>query len=388
VVPSGVTAPAPRFRVEPDLLPGRTIGHRFSHGHLLAHAGPAAPGDVPAVVVPTIRNPAAIRDALRLGNELNRPVVALCSRWSSPETVRKEARALGAHVIAVEVTEKSRLPAFTCDTLVRDAALIGLDRPNDVSRKRNLGIAAARMLGWPGVVFLDDDITDLRPDAIRSAAGLLAGHNVAALQNVGYPDNSVVCHARREVGLTQDTFVGGGAMAVRVSAQTSFFPTIYNEDWLFLVGRRRIEQVAVCGKVSQREYDPYLSPDRARAEEFGDVLAEGLFALSGEDRPVQAATEDYWRAFLADRIAMIDQILRRLDRVPGADRRHRMRQALIGARGRSLVIDPAFCVRYLAAWRDDLDSWRKFLAGLPRHRDPAEAFVALGLKVHEHKPRP
>ncbi|MEV6299666.1 hypothetical protein AB0M02_09715 [Actinoplanes sp. NPDC051861] len=362
------------------------IGHRFSHGHLLVHAGPTAPGDVPAIVVPTIRNPAAIRDALRLGKELSRPVVALCSRWSSPETVCREAEMIGAHVIAVDVTERSALPAFACDSLVREAAMIGLDRPNDVSRKRNLGITVARMLGWHGVVFLDDDITDLQPDAIRTAAGLLRAHNVAALQNVGFPDNSVVCHARREVDLTQDTFVGGGAMAVRVTSQTSFFPTIYNEDWLFLVGRKRIERVAVCGKVSQREYDPYLSPARARAEEFGDVLAEGLFALSGEDRPVQAATEDYWRAFLDDRRRMIDLILGRLAEQPAGDRRHRMTQALIGARGRSLVIDPAFCVRYLAAWRDDLEVWRRFLAGLPRHRDAAEAFVALGLKVYENRP--
>ncbi|MFC7532550.1 hypothetical protein [Actinoplanes sp. GCM10030250] len=383
-----MTAPAAtRYLVESTLLAARKVGHRFSHGHLLVHGEPAGPGEVPAIVVPTIRNPAAIRDALLLGKELGRPVVALCSRWSSPQTVRKEAEMIGAHVIAVEVTDRSALPSFACDSLVRDAAMIGLDRPNDVSRKRNLGIAAARMLGWHGVVFLDDDITDLQPDAIRTAAGLLDSHNVAALRNVGYPDNSVVCHARREVGLTQDTFVGGGAMAVRVTPQTSFFPTIYNEDWFFLVGRRRIERVAVCGKVSQREYDPYLSPARARSEEFGDVLAEGLFALSAEDRPLLAATEEYWRDFLADRREMIDQILERLAKRPADDRRRRMTQTLIGAKGRCMVIDPAFCVRYLAAWREDLEVWRKFLAGLPRHRDAAEAFVALGLKVYEHRPR-
>ena len=84
---------------------------------------------------------------------------------------------------------------------------------------------------------------------------------------------------------------------------------------------------------------------------------------------------------------MIGRIIERLGNVPDVDRRHRMEQALIGGRGRCMVIDPAFCVRYLAAWRDDLEAWRRFLAGLPRHRDPAEAFVALGLKVYEHRPR-
>lgn len=362
------------------------VGHRFSHGHLLAHPEPVAPGDLPAVVVPTIRNPATMRDALRLGRDLGRPIIALCSRWSAAEVVRKEAAALDAPVVAVDVTEHSTLPSFSCDRLL--AGQHKLNRANDVSIKRNLGLAMARMLRWPQVAFLDDDITGLQADAIRTAGGLLRDYNVAALRNVGFPDNSVVCHARREVGMPQDVFVGGGAMAVRVNARTPFFPTIYNEDWLFLVGRRNVEQVAVCGRVSQHEYDPYLSPERARSEEFGDCLAEGLFSLSEHERPMQAADERFWRAFLDHRVAMIDEILARLDRQRPDERRTRIIQALKVARGRCQIIDPAFCVAYLKAWQTDLDAWKRFQAGLPVHDDPVAAFAALGLKAYAHRPAP
>jgi len=364
----------------------RAVGHRFSHGQLLAHPDPIAPADLPAVLVPTIRNPATMRDALRLGRDLGRPIVALCSQWSSAEVVRKEAEGLGAPVIAVDVTSRARLPTFSCDQLL--AGQKKLNRANDVSVKRNLGLALARLLRWQRVIFLDDDITGLRPEAIRNAGGLLRDYNVSALRNVGFPDNSVVCHARREVGMPQDVFVGGGAMAVRVNARTPFFPTIYNEDWLFLVGRRNVEQVAVCGRVSQDAYDPYLSPERARSEEFGDCLAEGLFSLSDHDRPVQAADELFWRAFLDHRVAMIDEILRRLDRARPGERRTRIIQALKVARGRCRIIDPAFCVAYLKAWQADLDVWKRFQAGLPVRENPVEAFATLGLRAYVHRPAP
>lgn len=370
----------------PVAEPEPAVGHRFSHGHLLAHPDRIEPADVPAIIVPTIRNPATMRDSLRLGRELRRPIVALCSQWSAAEVVRKEAESLDAPVIAVDVTDQAKLPTFACDELL--AGQKKLNRANDVSIKRNLGLAVARLLRWQQVIFLDDDMTGLRPDTIRDAGGLLRGYNVAALRNVGFPDNSVVCHARREVGLPQDVFVGGGAMAVRVNARTPFFPTIYNEDWLFLVGRRNVERVAVCGRVSQHEYDPYLSPERARSEEFGDCLAEGLFSLSSHDRPMQAADERFWRAFLDDRVAMIDEILGRLGRLRPGERRTRIVQALKVARGRCQIIDPAFCVAYLKAWQTDLDVWKRFQTGLPGHDDPVEAFAALGLKAYVHRPAP
>lgn len=364
------------------------IGHRYSHGHLLAYPAQPEPADVPAIVVPTVRNPATMHASLRLARDLGRPMVALCSQWSSAEIVHKQAELLGAPVIAVDVTGDAKLPAFSCDTLLAAEKHGKLNRANDVSIKRNLGLAVARMLRWPQVAFLDDDITNLQAGTVRNAGGLLRDYNVSAIRNVGFPDNSVVCHARREVGLPQDVFVGGGAMAVRVNGRTPFFPTIYNEDWLFLVGRRNVERVAVHGWVKQEPYDPYLSPERARSEEFGDCLAEGLFSLSDHDRPMQAADERFWRAFLDDRIAMIDEILVRLDTHRPDERRTRIIQAVKVARGRCQVIEPAFCVAYLKAWQADLDVWKRFQTGLPPHDDPVAAFAALGLKAYAHRPAP
>ena len=63
-------------------------------------------------------------------------------------------------------------------------------------------------------------------------------------------------------------------------------------------------------------YDPYASPDRARREEFGDLLAEGLFALMGEVDPsvrfgeqLRAADEAYWSRFIEARHNVITETM-------------------------------------------------------------------------------
>ena len=71
-----------------------------------------------------------------------------------------------------------------------------------------------------------------------------------------------------------------GALAVDVKRNRSFFPNIYNEDWFFVLDAgKRLQQVATVGQVIQDPYDPYR-PERARAEELGDVLAKARSGCS------------------------------------------------------------------------------------------------------------
>ena len=71
-----------------------------------------------------------------------------------------------------------------------------------------------------------------------------------------YPDNSVVCHARRLAGLPQDTFVSGAALGVNCNDQPlPFFPEQYNEDWFFfsrLTARRDLAHAGYANASSIR----------------------------------------------------------------------------------------------------------------------------------------
>ena len=67
--------------------------------------------------------------------------------------------------------------------------------------------------------------------------------------------------------------------SVGEAAFSSFFPNIYNEDWFFLLDGHGLRPSAVTGTAIQNDYDPYHDARRARGEELGDTLAEGVFGL-------------------------------------------------------------------------------------------------------------
>jgi hypothetical protein len=219
-------------------------------------------------------------------------------------------------------------------------------RPADTGTKRNLGLLLSHLVGWERVVFLDDDIEIHDPEHLKQASALLDTHNVVGLFIGGFPDNSVVCHAYRIAGGDQQSFIGSGALVVQVQRSPSFFPDIYNDDWFYMLDAKEgLQPAATIGKVFQRPYDPFRTPDRARAEELGDVLAEGTFWLLDQGRPIADADLRHWKDFLPRREMFIERVLRMVSRAADVDpaAKARMEAALKAARGRLGLITPELC---------------------------------------------
>ncbi len=178
------------------------------------------------------------------------------------------------------------------------------------------------MRGWNKILFVDDDITQVRSTHIERLASVLDRHPVASTVSRHFPDNSVVCHARRLAGLDQDVFVSGAVLGVNLRHATlSFFPDIYNEDWFFFARHAAARNLPKIGEVRQAEYLPFDDPRRAAREEFGDLLAEGLYALFENtpgwdfgDQLTAATRASHWRLFIESRLAMIEEIKARLSR--------------------------------------------------------------------------
>ena len=353
---------------KPTSVPTRpgpgSVHHHGSHRQLLK-ALPVVhfPSDVDAVIVPTARHPAVLDSAIALATKLNCTLVALCSKFSSAAEVAVFRAAAGIRVIAVDIGE---MPAGVIPTFGTCRVLAGtkFERRSDTSLKRNFGLLLARILGWQRIVFLDDDIHVPEPMDLREAAGMTgryAGVGLAIDDVNGMADNSVVCHAYREAGGVQDVFIGGGALAVNPMSVTSFFPNIYNEDWFFLLDEGGLLPVTTVGTAIQNNYDPFLE-SRARREELGDCIAEGLFWLLDSGRSLRDANAGHWQRFLRERVAFITDVIHMVERMGGdVERRHRMLLALRAARGRCQYIRPELCVRYLDAWRADRVRWRKHL---------------------------
>ncbi|MCY1139775.1 hypothetical protein OWR29_17375 [Actinoplanes sp. Pm04-4] len=352
----------------PAVLPptdARQPRQRATHRRLLQQVATAeAEAQVDAIIVPAARPAGSLNHATRLAAELGCPLLVLCSLDAKPEDVLAHTAGAGVAVFAVESPPKSNVPVLETKGLLPE----DLRRRTDTPGKRNFGLALAWMAGWERVLFLDDDIDIRDASEVRRAAALLDEYEVVGLDNVGFPDNSVVCHAHRDTGGEQGTFIGSGAMLFRRSRATSFFATIYNEDWFFLLDPDGLARCAVYGTFSQARFDPYAVKNRAATEEFGDCLAEGLFSLLDDGRSLdEAATTHFWEAFLADRGQFIAGVLSRLETTPGISvfRRMQMAEALHAARTSLHQFTAEECVGYLKTWQVDRQMWRSWIEGLP-----------------------
>jgi SAM-dependent methyltransferase len=258
---------------------------------------------------------------------------------------------------------------------------------NDVGRKRNLALLLAAGLRWRNALLLDDDMfavvdgdgephdphpRTLDQDSLRSAVRAVreGGHLAVGWAARGFDDNSVLCRIAAQMGDPQEQFIGGGALLVPVDSRTPFFPSIYNEDWLFLLALRRhrvADHVELLdgGDVHQDEYPAYLA-SRAAAEELGDVLGEGLASLLHEDGGDEAGSDSFWRKALEKRREFQAELYERVE-ASDHDLRTEMLKALdmMASVQRQLREGEDFWVSqfltYSKVWRKDLRDWGRRL---------------------------
>jgi hypothetical protein len=365
------------------VVPNELQDHHGSHRDLLWSGEQVQLKSIDAVIVPTARRPAYLREAAALAEALGCTLVTLHSKqWTSADKALVRLPR-SVDVIAIDVPDPADLnvPHWRTSQYLPDKIFPRLAnfRRTDLSAKRNLGLVLSRLLGWSAVMFVDDDITELDPRDVRTASGMLDVHNAVGLHVCGFHDHSVVCHAFREAGGGQQSFIGGGALVVQAERTRSFFPEIYNDDWFFLLdGDKGLQPSAVTGRVVQYPYDPFR-PDRARAEEFGDVLAEGIFWLLDQQLSIADADEAHWTSYLEVRKQFIERVVGMVEAADGLDPTDKARRidALQGSLGRLRLITPQLCMSYLRAWQADRESWRLHIESLPTGLQPADALALL-----------
>lgn len=358
----------------------RRIRQRTSHADLaLDRTAEPTPstrsrsGSLDAIIVPASRPASFLQSAIDLAATLDVLLVVLCSRQTKVEQVAQRVAATPrarALIIPVPVDwTHAHFPTRTSDPRFAGAKA---GRDSDLSKKRNLGLLLARLHGWNKITFIDDDITLTKTDGIDRLAGQLDAYQVAGMVLREFPDNSVVCHARRLADPSQDVFVSGAVLGVHCNnLPLAFFPDIYNEDWFFFARDAAQRQLPGVGQAVQEEYDPFASPDRARWEEFGDLLAEGLFTLFGDWNPTAPFAEllgragrSYWSQFIEARTEVLDETEEDLGRLASSGFGDRPIYAALNslAAARSQLnekINADLCVEFVEAYREDLLRWQR-----------------------------
>jgi hypothetical protein len=363
----------------------RGVRQRASHAHLSRDVSrsPAPPlrsrrGHLDAIIVPASRPASFLQPAIALAAYLGAFLVVLCSKQTKIEQVaRRVARTPGARSLVLQIPSDWSHPRFPTRTSDNRFQQANANRESDLSAKRNLGLLLARLHGWNKIAFVDDDVTLSQTDNIARLAGQLDKYQVAGMVVRRHPDNSVVCHARRLAGLSQDVFITGAVLGVHCnSLPLSYFPDIYNEDWFFFAEEAAARRLPRVGNARQAEYDPFASPERARREEFGDLLAEGLYALIGTERPsvsfdeqLRSATEGYWSRFLEARREVLAGTMTLLSAFLDKDPdNYQVTSALASLAAAESQLDRAItaelCVDFLETWQADLNDWQRFSNGV------------------------
>jgi hypothetical protein len=399
-------------------------GHHPSHRDRLPALATTPPctsvkGLFDAVVVPTSRPFAeteqglgvAIDTASRFGARL----LVLCSGAARAEEFPfrlLSGRPAPVAVMDVGNAAAAPLPLPRFETRTHPFCTRAGAAHRDVADKRNLALLLAVAHDWRGVLFLDDDVRTLPDQSPDSTFGPATVHrafetiysgrrDAVAWTMTDFPDNSAFCHSRLLLGEEQEQFVGGGSLAVGIHRRLPFFPSIYNEDWLFLYPllrrtSRQESRVAEAGSIGQAPYDPFAGA-RAASEEPGDVLAEGMFGvLGGGDLEDLIWHPKYWERVISRRKLMIHQLVVDLEelarRLPSVDGERSARAAAAAQSLRRVVdVHEEFdqqrrqvslaerFVDYLASWGEDLQRWHRFL----RRVEPA----ALQLFLKASSPR-
>ena len=358
-----------------------------------------------AIVVPATRPASALAGVIQLAADLQTPIVVLCSRQAKLDQVAERiGRVIGARGIVVQLDEGYQLPGLTLETSSDRFASVSAERSSDLSVKRNVGLLLARLHGWRKIVFIDDDITVSAQDMTR-LGHRLDSYRIAGMACREYPDNSVFCHARRLAEMPQDVFVTGAVLGVNCSdLPLPFFPDIYNEDWFFFADAAAHRQLIKVGDARQAPYDPFATPVRARHEEFGDLLAEGLYALIENPPPVsfdakrgqkyfptfmRLPTAKYWstaidvrRHDLAElrtrleeftwRESCGDDVFAALRSLEAADERYDENE--------NDPITPQHCVDLLESWQRDIVRWNEVYQGTNIARTTGDALKRLQLE--------
>ncbi len=384
---------------------GAPIRHVASHAHLLhdASQAPAPPrrsrrGRPDAIVVPAARPASFLSGIIELASSMETEIVVLCSFQANVDQVADRiGRIPGTRGLVVPVRSDA-LRVATFETSSPAFAAVSDGRASDLSLKRNLALLLARLRGWRKVVFVDDDISVSRSDIAR-LSDQLDNHQIVGMMCTDFPDNSVFCHARRLARLRQEVFVTGAVLGVNCSdLPLPFFPDIYNEDWFFFadaVAHRRLTNV---GEARQAPYDPF-TPRRARHEEFGDLLAEGLYLLledihrtarlrrPGDFFPeiVKLASERYWSTFIDVRRQELaetrsrlyefimrdnwsDSVLTAIKSLDAADDLYQ-----------SNAITAPRCEEFLHAWVRDMSRWNAIFSRTGNLGNVADAMDWLGI---------
>lgn len=224
----------------------------------------------------------------------------------------------------------------------------------DLPIKRNYAILYSREQKINNILLLDDDIRNLTPDILKNGCNLLKNNSVSGCFVDNEIDTSILGHLQKRAGETFYPFLSGSFLFIKPLSVKSFFPNIYNEDWLFMMPYIFDNSICSFGNVSQRDNDSLGDINRVKLQEFGDIIAEGLYTLIHLGEYSQRFETSYWNEVIKERRYIFDALLKTL-----LDTTYRT--LIYTAIETNKNIQPEYCAEFINVLENDILKWNNYL---------------------------
>ncbi len=224
----------------------------------------------------------------------------------------------------------------------------------DLPLKRNHALLHARKKGYEKVLLVDDDIRGLTPEVVTSGCDCLEQYVLSGCFVEEFPDTSAIGHLELMCGEDLRVFLSGSFLFVKVAEARGFFPHVYNEDWLFMLDHVTTRSICSFGSIKQLGYDPFKDPHRVAFQEFGEIIAEGLYALVNADQYESRYEHQTWNCIIEKRRADLVSLKH--------DLRYTEYEGIVDvALNVNCGITPNDCLTFLDDWDNDVALWSSFL---------------------------
>lgn len=294
---------------------------------------------------------------------LNQPApVVLLDDSTTQEAVRwvsSNAKSLGAFYHGA--AQQERVLAFPELAPLKEFVPRLGQGPWQLGRCRSYAVILAKACGFKHLLMMDDDIVVDNLQIIRTLS-LLEEYGIVGARTARMPDDSVVGHMKRAVGLESVSFVSGQYLGVDLSGVRYSFPDIYNEDWIFALLHSNRTQVARFSSVEQLACDPFgEAVEKAIFQEPGEIACDGVIGAVLR-RNVRALTsKDYWRRICAERREDLETLSARVEDHPRSDVLRETLRAVLAYHDR---VAPEGFRHFFFDYEAVQSDWRKGLAQL------------------------
>lgn len=390
------------------------LGDDPSYWHILEHEPKIITG-IDTIIVPQGRSAEHIDHAAYLARDVGARLISLCSHEAKAEQVAAVLERMGDFEwIAIDIPPGYTIPGveFLAHKTIPEIAQ--KDPDWNLSDKRNLGQLMARLAKSERAFFHDDDLYILAK-ALGKVGLMLSNMEIAGLRCGLYPDRSAKMHVRRMIADYHMTrrpldhatasLVSGNSMGFNVRRlRRPFPPGVYNEDWVLQQPSVVKKQAALAEDYYyQSAYNP-LDPERARQEEFGEVLIAGMFhdIEDAWENPAQPHLQDrfFWEKILEAEREFAQNLLDGIEAVPNKryraytpdprtqqpmpyQQQQELRGSLLAGLDVNVDLDGQNFVDYHEVWREDNIRWADMLNRLPDYPMPiADVCALLGLKKY------